>query len=122
FDRPTESPNVHHAHPDGRILWADADVSVASADNSHSVETKRLTIQRPASLNEWKAWRDKRRQTPSTLRISDVHTPDCKSHETIGPATDKRKTLLALAKMTNNAYFKDDKSVGWYDLGGNWTS
>ncbi|KAG9095272.1 hypothetical protein FRC06_009968 [Ceratobasidium sp. 370] len=38
-----------------------------------------------------------------------------------GPATDKRETLLALAKMTNNAYFHKDEP-GWYDLGGNWTA
>ncbi|CAE6479959.1 unnamed protein product [Rhizoctonia solani] len=112
--------HVHHARPDGRILWADADVSVASAENVHTVETKTLTIQRPASFNEWKESRDKRRQTPLTLRTQ--LQLDWKTHETLGPATNKRETLLALAKMTNNAYFKDSKAVGWYDLGRNWTS
>jgi len=38
-----------------------------------------------------------------------------------GPAVDKRETVLALAKMTNNAYLKPDEA-GWYDLGGNWTA
>ncbi|KAJ1311899.1 hypothetical protein OPQ81_010359 [Rhizoctonia solani] len=111
--------HIHHAHPDtGRILWADADVSVASeSENVHTVDTRYLTIQKPEGLDEW---RNKRRKTPSTLRAT--NTPDWKSHETMGPATDKRETLLALAKMTNNAYFKDSTGTGWYDLGGNWTS
>ncbi|KAF8758721.1 Lipase (class 3) [Rhizoctonia solani] len=38
-----------------------------------------------------------------------------------GPAIDKRETVLALAKMTNNAYLSPEES-GWYDLGGNWTA
>jgi putative lipase involved disintegration of autophagic bodies len=38
-----------------------------------------------------------------------------------GPATEKRETLLALAQMTNNAYYHKGQ-VGWYDLGGNWTA
>ncbi|CAE6456607.1 unnamed protein product [Rhizoctonia solani] len=110
--------HVHHAHPDtGQILWADADVSFASGSgNVHTVDTRSLTIQKPGSLDDWNEWSN----MPSTLRTS--QTPDWKSHKTVGPATDKRETLLALAKMTNNAYYKDSWTVGWYDLGGNWTS
>ncbi|KAH7345452.1 Alpha/Beta hydrolase protein [Rhizoctonia solani] len=116
--------HVHHAHPDtGRILWADAGVSVASGPgNVHTVDTRPLTIQKPVSHDGWKEWRDRRRGVPPTLRTSNVDALDWQSYETIGPATDKRETLLALAKMTNNAYFRDSRTTGWYGLGGNWTS
>ncbi|KAG8680465.1 putative lipase atg15, partial [Ceratobasidium sp. 423] len=117
--------HIHHAHPDtGRILWADADYTdlVASEDRgTYSVETRALTVQRPVSFNELKEWRVGRLGVPGPLRASYAQAPDWKSHEVIGPATDKRETLLALAKMTSNAYFKDHATVGWYDLGGNWT-
>ncbi|CAE6405338.1 unnamed protein product [Rhizoctonia solani] len=104
--------HIHHAHPDtGHILWADADVYVSSSGNvdTFTVDTRPLITQTP-SLNQWNQWR------------YGSQTWDWKSHETVGPATDKRETLLALAKMTNNAYFKDSMMVGWYDLGQNWTS
>ncbi|CAE6479988.1 unnamed protein product [Rhizoctonia solani] len=118
--------HVHHAHPDtGQILWANVDANdlVTSEDrNTHSVETRALIIQKPVSFNEWKEWRVRRLRTPGPLRASDAQTLNWKSHKAIGPATDKRETLLALAKMTNNVYYKDSATVGWYDLGGNWTS
>ncbi|GAB1525912.1 Putative lipase atg15 [Rhizoctonia solani] len=118
--------HVHHAHPEtGRILWNDVDpishISGYETEYTHTIETRHLTVQKPASFERWSEWRTKRRRVPSTL-YSPLHTPDWKSYETIGPATDKRETLLALAKMTNNAYFKDSALVGWYDLGGNWTN
>ncbi|CAE7193720.1 unnamed protein product, partial [Rhizoctonia solani] len=108
--------HVHHAHPEtGNILWADADISVASGEIVHTVDTQPLTIHKPVSLDQWNALK----YQPSTLR---TYNMDWESHEVVGPATEKRETLLALAKMTNNAYFKDSRAVGWYDLGGNWTN
>ena len=41
--------------------------------------------------------------------------------EIVGPDVESRETLLALAKMTSNAYLQpDDKE--WYSLGKNWTT
>lgn len=118
--------HIHRTRPDtGGILWVDLDGDAAVAsetENSYSVGTKTLTIQKPVSLDKWKEWRSKRQIIPGTLHNLNIQTIDWKSHETTGPATDKRETLLTLAKMTSNSYFVDNKAVGWYDLGGNWTN
>ncbi|CAE6500881.1 unnamed protein product, partial [Rhizoctonia solani] len=104
--------HIHHAHGvTGHILWADVDVAVASDGNVYTLATQSFTIQKPILL-------DQRVHVPRTFRTGQ----NWKSHEIIGPATNKRETLLALAKMTNNAYFKDSKTIGWYDLGGKWTN
>ncbi|CAE6495893.1 unnamed protein product [Rhizoctonia solani] len=104
--------HIHHAHGDtGHILWANVDVAVASGGNVYTLATQSFTIQKPVLLDQWV-------HVPRTFRT----VQNWKSHEVIGPATNKRETLLALAKMTNNAYFKDSETIGWYDLGGKWTN
>ena len=46
---------------------------------------------------------------------------DWDEEEIVGPDVESRETLLALAKMTSNAYLQpDDKE--WYPLGKNWTT
>lgn len=42
--------------------------------------------------------------------------------EVPAPDTSSRETLLTLAKMTSNAYYKNETDSGWWDLSGNWTS
>ncbi|KAF8761867.1 Lipase (class 3) [Rhizoctonia solani] len=81
--------HVHHAHPEtGRILWNDVDpishISGYETEYTHTIETRHLTVQKPASFERWSEWRTKRRRVPSTL-YSPLHTPDWKSYETIGP-------------------------------------
>ncbi|KAH7345446.1 hypothetical protein B0J17DRAFT_624609 [Rhizoctonia solani] len=54
--------HLHHTCPDtGRILWADIDSDAAVAsetENIYSVRTKPLQVQKPASFNKWKEWRN----------------------------------------------------------------
>ena len=42
--------------------------------------------------------------------------------EVPGPNVTDRETLHTLAMMTNNAYFQDTETKGWYDLGPDWNS
>jgi hypothetical protein len=42
--------------------------------------------------------------------------------EVPGPNVTDRETLYALAMMTNNAYYQDPETKGWYDLGPDWNS
>ena len=39
-----------------------------------------------------------------------------------GPNVTDRETLHTLAMMTNNAYYQDTETKGWYDLGPDWNS
>ncbi|KAF8597775.1 alpha/beta-hydrolase [Ceratobasidium sp. AG-I] len=85
-----------------------------------------MRIHRPISQSTFQALRinsRKRKRDKSSFGLLDnwEQSLGWEEHDVEGPATDKRETLLALAKMTSNAYFSKG-SIGWYDLGTNWTS
>ncbi|EGN98807.1 hypothetical protein SERLA73DRAFT_54759 [Serpula lacrymans var. lacrymans S7.3] len=78
------------------------------------VETKRITSYKPPSFD-----------AHSRARIRSIrHVPSADllwaEEEVLGPNVESRKTLLELAKMTNNAYVTPEDSA-WYKLSGNWT-
>jgi lipase ATG15 len=133
--------HVHETHADsGRIRWSDISentiasslssgtLSYHSDTRSHVLYTRPMNIPRPISQAAFHAHRRKSRKSRKRRREASIFVPGdsdqslgWEEHEVEGPMTDKRETLLALAKMTNNAYFKDGQ-VGWYELGGNWTN
>ena len=58
--------------------------------------------------------------SPSSTSSSDAELDwGWDEDEVEAPDVDDRETLLALAKMTNNAYLEYNET-GWYDLGGEW--
>lgn len=134
--------HVHATHADsGRIRWADVPEDVITASSlsaesidgssthSHSLETRRTTIHRPISQAAFHAERSRsrksRKQQSVLSRIGFSQewgqSLGWDEDDVAGPAIDKRETVLALAKMTNNAYLSPEEA-GWYDLGGNWTA
>ncbi|KAG9118594.1 putative lipase atg15 [Ceratobasidium sp. 392] len=130
--------HVHTTHAEsGRIRWADVPeshirTSVSSDDSSahvHTLQTKRMRTYRPISqtafhsmrINARKRRREQKSLGQTVLGLGLEQSLGWGEDNVEGPATDKRETLLALAKMTSNAYFRRDEP-GWYDLGGNWTA
>ncbi|KAG9118589.1 putative lipase atg15 [Ceratobasidium sp. 392] len=130
--------HVHSTHAEsGCIRWADVPESQirssVSSDGSsahvHTLQTKRMRTHRPISQKAFHSMRvnaRKRRREQSSLGQAVLglgwgQSLGWEENDVEGPATDKRETLLALAKMTSNAYFRKDEP-GWYDLGGNWTA
>lgn len=134
--------HVHATHADsGRIRWADVPEDVVttsllsaetidgSSTHTHSLETQRTTIHRPISQAAFHAARLRSRRSRkeqsvlSRIGLSQEwgQSLGWDEDDVEGPAIDKRETVLALAKMTNNAYLSPGEA-GWYDLGGNWTA
>lgn len=131
--------HVHETHAgSGRIRWANVSGDLiasslltetsndGSATHTHVLHSRPINIVRPISQPAFHAHRHRsrkrRRRVPLTLQEEDFgQSLEWEKHEAEGPATEKRETLLALAKMTNNAYFSEGKS-GWYELGANWTN
>lgn len=134
--------HVHRTHADsGRIKWADVSEDIISASllaeetvdgsltHTHSLQTRQTSVHRPVSQAAFQAARvhsRRRRKEKSVLGRFALdrewgQSLGWEEDDVEGPAIDKRETILALAKMTNNAYLSPGES-GWYDLGGNWTA
>ncbi|KAG8701835.1 putative lipase atg15 [Ceratobasidium sp. 394] len=130
--------HVHTTHAEsGRIRWANVPESRISRSMSldgsstdvHALQTRSMRAHRPVSqaafhtmrTNTQKRQRERSLFGQLALGGDWEQSLGWEERDVEGPATDKRETLLALAKMTNNAYFHQDEP-GWYDLGGNWTA
>ncbi|KAG9126719.1 putative lipase atg15 [Ceratobasidium sp. 392] len=131
--------HVHSSHADtGRIRWADISEDAVTASSladppldgssthTHTLHTSRMSVHRPISQDAFHAARRRRKDRSLFGRLELGGKEWGQSlgwdeDDVDGPAIDKRETVLALAKMTNNAYLEPDES-GWYDLGGNWTA
>lgn len=134
--------HVHATHAEsGRIRWGDVPEDVITAsllseetiDGSsthiHSLETRRTTVHRPLSQVAFHAARTQSRKSRKQQTVLSRIAASQEWGQSLGwdeddvegPATNKRETVLALAKMTNNAYLSPGET-GWYDLGGNWTA
>ncbi|KAG8764243.1 putative lipase atg15 [Ceratobasidium sp. 423] len=134
--------HIHRTHADtGSIQWADVSRDIVTASqlseetpdgsstHMHSLHVRRTTVHRPVSQAAFQAARAhsrKRKKEKSALGRFALdqewgQSMGWKEDDVEGPAIDKRETVLALAKMTNNAYLSPGES-GWYDLGGNWTT
>ncbi|KAG8746157.1 putative lipase atg15 [Ceratobasidium sp. 414] len=130
--------HVHSAHADtGRIRWADVPEDVVTASSladptpdgssthTHTLQTRRTTVHRPISQDAFHAARRRRNEKSLFGRLGLGkewgQSLGWDEDDIEGPAIDKRETVLALAKITNNAYLQP-ADAGWYDLGGNWTT
>ncbi|KAI6017106.1 Alpha/Beta hydrolase protein [Pisolithus marmoratus] len=86
--------------------------SMVSADPYvYTLRASRLNTHKPSSLS---AFHDARLRS---MRHAQSDASLWEGTEVIGPNVTDRETLLALAKMTNNAYLAGRDS-GWYDIEG----
>lgn len=89
--------------------------SIASHRSDYALQSRPVKAYRPSSSKEHAEARRLsiyERQS-SNLRWDEWEIP--------GPDTESRKTLLELAKMTNNAYVVDNNDTQWYELDKRWT-
>lgn len=133
--------HVHRTHADtGRVRWGNVSRDVVAASllgdtrdgssaHTHSLQTRRTSVHRPASQAAFHAARAHSRRRKKEKSVLGRFALDREWGQSVGweeedvqgPALDKRETVVTLAKMTNNAYLTPDEA-GWYDLGGNWTT
>ncbi|KAI6107340.1 Alpha/Beta hydrolase protein [Pisolithus croceorrhizus] len=120
-DPPRMSFQLRHQHAvtnSSRVIFNDvhdSDLvahSLASSDPYvYTLRTSRLTTHKPSSLS---AFHDARLRS---IRHAQSDAALWEGIEVVGPNVTDRETLLALAKMTNNAYLAGRDS-GWYDVTG----
>lgn len=90
-----------------------ANVPVQFAPEAFTLDTKDVKTYRPQSQRVLMSAR--MRSSGSDLLVWD-------EDEITGPNVNDKNTLLMLAKMTANAYYKNPAEKGWYDLGPDWNS
>lgn len=117
----------HAVTQDARVLFHDlpSAASVVSESLSEPLRTRRVPLHRPRIPDYW---RDPNAHAASKQNRGDNDLGDgfnfngggdWEEDEVDAPDVERRETLLALAKMTNNAYMEPGEA-GWYDLGGTW--
>lgn len=116
FQRPLQF-ELRHEHAtslDAHVVFSDV-ASTAGYGNksSYSIDTRYMTSYRPSSFS---AYNDARIHSIRHAQSANLPWHEA---EIIGPNVESRKTLLELAKMTNNAYVTPDDSQ-WYELGDMW--
>ncbi|THH32237.1 hypothetical protein EUX98_g1940 [Antrodiella citrinella] len=117
----------HAVTQDARVLFHDlpSAASVVSESFSEPLRTRRVPLHRPRVPDYW---RNPNNHVGLKRKGGGIHGGDgydfngggdWEEDEVDAPDVERRETLLALAKMTNNAYLEPDEA-GWYDLGGTW--
>ena len=86
-------------------------------DLSRPMKTRRTNVSRPASREAYVRARDRSRLYGES---EGVRTLDWDEDEVVGPDLTSRETLLLLAKMTSNSYYKTPGEAGWYELDEGW--
>jgi len=86
-----------------------------AAATGFPIRTKRTQVNR---AKDQKSFHEARRRS---LHARESTILDWEEHEILAPDTSDRSTVMELARMTGNAYFKPDDK-GWYDVGGQWNS
>lgn len=111
-----ELRHVHAVSPEARVVWSDMrhqDPLLSGDDHAYRAQTRRLKAAKPSSLGAFRRALALSRFSRQTMLL------DWDEDEIEGPDVENRKTLLNLAKMTNNAYLEPGEAE-WYDLGGDW--
>ncbi|KAI0091008.1 alpha/beta-hydrolase [Irpex rosettiformis] len=106
----------HAVTSEGAILFNDVSRTQQALNfgqETHAIPTRRVQRARPLSPEVFQQARARSRLFKENVAI------DWEEDEIVAPDAEKRETLLALAKMTNNAYLEPGEA-GWYELEKQW--
>lgn len=118
-----ELRHLHAVSPSAHVLFSDVPPRNSythssgqnERDDIYTIQTRTTSSFRPPSFEAFTQARTR------SLRFGQSEDLRWDEEEIISPDVESRKTLLELAKMTNNAYVAPDDPA-WYDLGGGWNS
>ncbi|KAG2145370.1 alpha/beta-hydrolase [Suillus bovinus] len=113
-----ELRHEHAVSPDAHVVFSDVPSTVSLVygnESFYSIDTRYMTSYRPSSFSAYNDARIRSMRQAQSAILPWYET------EILGPNVEKRKTLLELAKMTNNAYVTPD-DIQWYELDKNWTT
>ncbi|PBL03293.1 alpha/beta-hydrolase [Armillaria gallica] len=112
--------HVHAVSSSARVAFADVasnadtDSLLPYSGNSYDLATRKVKTFRPPDFDAFSQARVR------SMKFGQSESLDWEEDKVLAPDVEDRETLLALAKMANNAYVVPDEG-SWYDLGMNWT-
>ncbi|KAG7451346.1 alpha/beta-hydrolase [Guyanagaster necrorhizus] len=112
--------HVHAVSSSARVVFADVPSNtdtkslLSYGGNSYDLTTRRVKSFRPPTFDAFSQARVR------SMKFGQSQSLAWKEDQVLAPDVEDRETLLALAKMANNAYVVPDEG-SWYDLGVNWT-
>jgi len=111
-----ELRHFHATAPDTHVtVFQDVPPSFLHLSTPYEVTARPIKVHRPTSQYDLQAARE------LSMRKGQSRHVGWEPREVLGPDVTDRETLLSLAKMTNDAYFKPSDN-GWYDLGPGWNT
>ena len=110
-----ELRHLHYVSSTGHVSFASPRSADVRAAGLQSVNTRNVRVPKPSVETKNALGRGAR-------EWSRLSGGGWEEDDVPGPDTSSRETLLTLAKMTSNAYYKNETDDGWWDLSGNWTS
>ena len=113
----------HAVSSSAQVALFDVDLSTINANgisyysdgaSPYSLRRRSVKVTRPSSREDWSNARllSRTRDITTFMKWDEDDVP--------APDVEDRETLLALAKMTNNAYVEPSDKA-WYNLGSNWS-
>ncbi|KAK0223515.1 alpha/beta-hydrolase [Armillaria fumosa] len=111
--------HVHAVSSSAKVVFADVasntDIeSISYSGHSYDLVTRKVKTSRPPNFDAFSQARVR------SMKFGQSGILDWEEDKVLAPDVEDRETLLALAKMANNAYVVPNES-SWYDLGINWT-
>ncbi|KAK0205054.1 alpha/beta-hydrolase [Desarmillaria ectypa] len=112
--------HVHAVSSSARVVFADVPSNtdteslLSYRDHSYDLMTRKVKAFRPPSFDAFSQARVR------SMKFGQSESLKWEEDQVPAPDVEDRVTLLALAKMANNAYVVPDEG-SWYDLGANWT-
>jgi putative lipase involved disintegration of autophagic bodies len=96
-------------------LTADEEDYTQAAATGFHIRIKPIHVNR---AKDQKSFQEARRRS---IYAGESTILDWEEHEILAPDTTHRPTVMELARITGNAYFKPGDK-GWYEVGGRWNS
>lgn len=112
--------HVHAVSSSARVAFADVASNTDTesllpySGHSYDLTTRKVKTSRPLNFDAFSQARVR------SMKFGQSESLDWEEDKVLAPDVEDRETLLALAKMANNAYVVPDEG-SWYDLGINWT-
>lgn len=116
-----ELRHLHAVSSSAHVIFSDMPKSTLNAQSKDGTmifktKTRSVKTYKPLSFDSITEARLR------SIRFGQSQSLSWSETEVPAPDHESRETLLALAKMANNAYVMQPGDPYWYDLGTNWTS
>lgn len=102
-------------------VLVDPDLTAGEEDYTHAATAGFHFRTKPIHVNRAKDQKSFHEARRRSIYAGESTILDWEEHEILAPDTTDRSTVMELAKITGNAYFKPGDK-GWYEVDGRWNS